>query len=62
MTVETKKKICAAISGGFWYAFLDFAWCLPDIRVCEGLDWRIELGLYAATLLPAIFFAWLAWD
>ncbi|MBO5629410.1 MAG: hypothetical protein J5965_10095 [Aeriscardovia sp.] len=60
MTIKTKKKICAWISGGFAYAFLDMLWVLPDIRLNEGLDWRIEIVLYILTLVPAIVFGWLA--
>ena len=60
MTIKTKKKICAWISGGFAYTFIDMLWILPDIRVNEGLDWRIEIALYVVTLIPAIVFGWLA--
>jgi len=62
MSIETKKKISAGISGAYWMSFIECAWYLPDIRVYEGLDWRIEIGLYVLTLLPAIFFTWLACD
>lgn len=62
MSIETKKKICAALAGAWMYAFFDMLWYLPDVRVHEGLDWRIEIAIYALTLLPAIFFAWLASD
>lgn len=61
MSIETKKKICAFISGAFACAFLDTLWVLPDIRIHEGLDWRVELMLNVLTLVPAIFFGWLAY-
>jgi hypothetical protein len=62
MSYNTKKKLMAALAGAWWYAFLDMLWYLPDVRMCEGLDWRIETALYLLTLLPAIFCTWLAWD
>lgn len=62
MSIETKKKICAAFAGVFASEFINLLWSLPDVRVHEGLDWRIELSLYVLTLLYTIFFAWLAWD
>lgn len=62
MSIGTKKKICAALAGAWLCAFFEMLWYLPDVRVHEGLDWRIEFAIYALTLLSAIFFAWLAKD
>jgi len=62
MSIETKKKVCAALAGVYGSGFVYALWYLPDVRMYEGLDWRVELTYYALTLLPAIFFAWLAWD
>lgn len=62
MSIETRKKLSAAFAGVFASEFINLLWYLPDVRVYEGLDWRVELACYALTLLPAIFFAWLAWD
>lgn len=62
MSIETKKKICAALAGAFASEFVYALWYLPDVRMYEGLDWRIEFAIYALTLLSAIFFAWLAKD
>lgn len=60
MTMQTKKKLCALICGCFVSTFFDAAWYLPDVRIHEGLDWRIEVFVYLVTALPAIFFAWLS--
>ena len=62
MSINTKKKLMAAFAGAWWYMFVELLWYLPDLRRYEGLDWRIELVLYILTLLPAIFYTWLASD
>lgn len=62
MSIETKKKLMAALAGAWWYAFFETLWLVPDVRVCEGIDWRLEIALYVLTLLPAVICTWLAWD
>lgn len=62
MSINTKKKLMAALAGAWWCAFVELLLYLPDLRRYEGLDWRIELALYVLTLLPAVFCTWLASD
>lgn len=61
MSLNTKKKLMAALAGAWWYAFFETIWLIPDMRV-EGIDWKLELVCYVLTLLPAVICTWLAWD